>query len=221
MQIVFITGISKGIGKALALKFLQENFFVIGTSTTGKVDVNHENLLIIPLDLSSSESIAKCTEQVSGLNKKINIVINSAGVLLDENQNTIVPDLLRKTLEVNVIGTADLTERIIPYVADGGHLINISSRMGSLSMIGFGDTSVDAPAYRISKTALNMYTRTLAVRLQGKVTVSSIHPGWVRTQMGGEGADLSPEDAAAHIYTFALTQPESGNFWFNGRKMPW
>jgi NAD(P)-dependent dehydrogenase (short-subunit alcohol dehydrogenase family) len=79
------------------------------------------------------------------------------------------------------------------------------------------------PCYKISKCALNMYTRTLASRLnEDKITVSSVHPGWVRTEMGGEDADMSPEEAAAHIYELAIKPPkESGQFWFKGEKMSW
>ncbi len=66
-----------------------------------------------------------------------------------------------------------------------------------------------------------MYTRTLSFRLKDKVIVSAVNPGWVKTSMGGQEADLEPEIVADNIFNFAVSNPESGNFWFNGDKMPW
>lgn len=80
------------------------------------------------------------------------------------------------------------------------------------------------PAYKISKVAVNMYTRTLANRFQrdGKsVIVSSVHPGWVSTEMGGEEAPISPKEAAHDIFTFAISNPPTGGFWFKGEKLEW
>jgi NAD(P)-dependent dehydrogenase (short-subunit alcohol dehydrogenase family) len=77
------------------------------------------------------------------------------------------------------------------------------------------------PSYKISKTAINMYTRTLALRLKDQVTVSSVNPGWVKTDMGGEDADITPEEATENIFKFAISKPDSGLFWFNGEMMPW
>jgi NAD(P)-dependent dehydrogenase (short-subunit alcohol dehydrogenase family) len=80
------------------------------------------------------------------------------------------------------------------------------------------------PAYKISKCALNMYMRTLAARLKHEGTniiVSSVHPGWVKTDMGGDEAPTTPEEAAENIYKLAVSRPETGQFWYNGKKYPW
>ena len=78
------------------------------------------------------------------------------------------------------------------------------------------------PSYKISKAALNMYTRTLALRLkESDIIVSSVHPGWARTDMGGQDADISPEEAAEGIYGVATSKPETGQFWFRGKHLPW
>lgn len=96
----------------------------------------------------------------------------------------------------------------------------MSSSAGSLARSKEPDDD-EYPAYRISKTALNMYTRTLAVRLNGMVTVSSVHPGWVKTDMGGSDADREPEEAAEDIFKLANSHVETGQFWFKGEKFPW
>lgn len=222
MKTAFVTGIGRGIGKALAQEFLARGFAVIGTTTMGAADWTEKNLTLLKLDLQSSTSISECKKALESLGFTLDIVVNNAGVLLDEEETVLVPELLRKTLEVNLIGTADLTEQIAPLVAPGGHIMFISSTAGSLELVGKASHyEGHYPAYKISKAALNMYMRTLALRLSGKATVSSVHPGWVRTAMGGEDADISPEEAAKGIADLALSTPETGQFWFKGEKLPW
>lgn len=218
MKTVFISGVSRGIGKALAQRFLDAGDFVIGTSTSGTAAWSHENLKIIQLDLSNPESIAKCVDATKALDKKIDILINNAGIWSGrEDDPVIYIDLLRKTLEVNLIGTLDLTEQLIPFMKDGGHIINVSSRAGSLGYVH----EAEYPDYKISKAALNMGTRMLAIALKDRITVSSVHPGWVKTDMGGSEADIEPEEAAEDIFKLANSQVETGQFWFKGEKFPW
>jgi len=223
MKNVLITGISRGIGKALAQKFLAEGYFVIGTSTSGKIDFTHENLVAYKLDLSSSKSITECVTEIGKLGKQIDILMNNAGALFDDDETVIVIEKLRKTLEVNLIGTIDFTEQILPFVSKGGHIVYTSSSAGSISRTGHDGAHFEGyyPAYKISKAALNMYMRTLALRLKDTISVSAVHPGWVKTDMGGEDADISPEEAAGYIYDLAISKVESGNFWFKGEKFDW
>jgi NAD(P)-dependent dehydrogenase (short-subunit alcohol dehydrogenase family) len=251
MQTVLITGVSKGIGRALAEKFLAEGHNVMGTTTTGSADYSdtysQKNLRIFQLELTDPKSIAACAQAIgqacATVDTKIDILINNAGALLDEDETHVVIDKLHQTLEVNLIGPIDFTERIIPFMntavntaseekqsgygSHGGHIISMSSQAGSLQEM---DHIMDShypyhyPAYKISKCAINMYTRTLAVRLSHEKTgiiVSSTHPGWVKTDMGGDEAPTTPADAAEHIYQLAISRPETGQFWFEGKKYPW
>jgi len=223
MKIVLITGVSRGIGKATAQKFLGENWQVFGTSMDGKADFTHKNLSIYGLDLSSSESIENCSKEIVKTHKKIDILINNAGALFDEDDTTVVPEKLRKTLEVNLIGTADFTERIVSIINLGGHIVCVSSRAGSIEYTGSKNSHFPGryPAYKISKAALNMYSRTLSLRLKNQITVSSVHPGWVKTDMGGPEAELTPQEAASDIYNLAILKPETGGFWYKGESLPW
>ena len=222
MKNVLITGIGRGIGQALAKKFLDEGYFVLGTTRDGKIDFKNGNLSVHQLELTSKASIVRCADEILGSKKSIDILINNAGGLFDEEETTVIPDKLRETLEVNLISPIDLTERILSAVNQGGHIVNISSTAGSLSLVG-NESHMEGhyPAYKISKVAVNMYTRTLALRFKDKITVSSVHPGWVKTEMGGENATETPEQAAESIFKLAISKPESGQFWFNGEKIPW
>ena len=220
LKTAFITGVSRGIGKALAERFLSENWEVIGTSTSGKSDINNKNLTILKLDLSISKSIEECVKEFIKLNKKMDILINNAGIWSGEEKNITALSLnnLRKVLEVNLFGTIDLTERLIKYIKESGKIINISSSAGSLNRIYHSDY----PDYSISKTALNMYTRTLAIRLKDKnILVASIHPGWVKTDMGGSDADIYPNESAEEVYKRIIALKETGKFWFKQEEFPW
>jgi NAD(P)-dependent dehydrogenase (short-subunit alcohol dehydrogenase family) len=236
MKTVLITGIGRGIGKALAQKFLKEGYAVMGTSQTGEVDYSDQNLKVFTLDLALSESIEKCAKAIgTDIGKsgtKIDILINNAGALLDEDETHVIIDKLRRTLEVNLIGTIDWTEHLISSMNSVGHIVNVSSSAGALGAkseteVEFAKSShfpYHYPAYKISKCALNMYTRTLAGRFVFEkidTTVSSVHPGWVKTEIGGPEAEVTPEEAAENIYKLAISRPETGQFWFNGKKYPW
>lgn len=227
MQTALITGIGRGIGRALAERFLKEGWQVLGTSQSGAVDYSDPNLKVFKLDLASPDSIKKCGQEIIKTGAKIDILINNAGVLEDEDETRVVVEKLRKTLEVNLLGTIDWTERIIPAMNKDSHIVSLSSQAGSLQEMDHVMDSHEPyhyPAYKISKTALNMYTRTLAVRMNHEKTgiiISSVHPGWVKTDMGGDDAPVSPAEAAENIFKLAVSKPETGQFWYNGRKYPW
>lgn len=221
MKTVLITGIDKGIGAALAEKFLKEGYFVIGTYLNSETSAN-KNLFECKLDLSSSESIDSCVQEIKKLDKKIDIFINNAGALFDKDETSVVAEKLRKTLEVNLIGPINFTEQLLSTINKGGHVVNISSSAGSITLVGHeSHFEGHYPSYKISKAAVNMYTRTLALRLKDLITVSSVHPGWVKTDMGGEEADITPQEAAENIFKLAISSPPSGQFWFHGEKMLW
>lgn len=215
---VLITGISRGIGKTTAEKFLKENWKVIGTSTSGKSNIENVNIHKYKLDLIDRESIKHFVELLYNSGEKTDVLINNSGILIDEGISKLDIDILRKTLEVNLFGLIDLTERILPNINSGGHIINLSSSLGSISKT----RSSHSQAYSISKAALNMYTRILSAKVEKKlITVSSIDPGWVKTDMGGRNASRSPLEAAEDIFILATSKVETGQFWHRGKKQEW
>lgn len=218
MKKILITGISRGIGKATCEKFLSEGWQVRGTSTSGQTPVQHQNLLVNKLDLLNNQDIISFSEEIEKSRERFDVFLNNAAVSISSGGNMDI-EILRKTLEVNLIGLIDLTERIIPYVNDGGHIVNMSSSLASLT----NARDSYAPAYRISKAGVNMYTRILASRLRNRrITVSSFNPGWVKTDMGGPGATRNPSEPAGEIYELVQSNNiESGSFWSQGRKMSW
>lgn len=220
MKNIFITGVSRGIGKALAQTFLEQGDRVVGTSLSGAVDYEHENLTVLKLDVTKDEDIQAAAAVLQQENIQLDVLINNAGVLLDEDDDMVKMQRLRGTLEVNLFGAIAVAQGMLPLMKAGGTIINISSSAGQLNR---EVTSSRYPGYKISKTALNMYTVCLAKRLEKeKITVSAVHPGWVKTDMGGEEADLTPSEAAEYIYEFAQRDDiETGKFWFRGESMQW
>lgn len=219
MKTILITGASQGIGKALANKFLEEDYAVLGTSLNGELDYSHENLTALRLDVTNEKEVSEVAKFLKKKNIPLNILVNNAGVLIDEDDDTVDIQRLKDTLEVNLFGAIKVTQGVLPFIKSGGHVINISSSAGQLTR---EVTSERYPGYKISKTALNMYTVTLAKRLESEnIKVSSVHPGWVKTDMGGEDADITPKIAADYIYDFAQKDTETGGFWFNSERMEW
>lgn len=218
MKTVIITGTSRGIGRATAEKFLNEGYFVIGTSQTGTCPITHKNFLACALEITSKESRELCAQKIIQEKKNIDILINNAGIFHKKDDGEIPnTEALEQTFAVNIIGLIAFSELIIPHINKHGEIINISSRRGSLE-----DPHKDAlyTAYSMSKAALNMYTRKLACRLGDAITISSIHPGSVKTDLNPDGK-ISPEEAASDIFALVLQQKETGQFWYKGKQFPW
>ncbi len=212
-KIAVITGASKGIGLALAKKMLNNGYIVVGTSRNGEIDaMEHENLYPMALDVKKENSIQEFTESVTKQFKEINILIDNAGIGPDLGTNYPESNTFEDTFKVNVNGTVFLTESLIPMIKKDGKIVIISSKMGSIAETdGF-----DSVAYKMSKSALNMYTKILSNRLMGKIFVAAIDPGWVKTEIRPSNlinAPLTPKVSADNIYKFITSNFKSGSYW--------
>ena len=222
---VVITGANRGIGLELVKQFNDKDYNVYGSSRNplASTELQEEIGLdkIIPLDMSDTNSIETFCKQIQNLtNSKIDILINNAAVR-GEKGNPGIPDpnVIRETFNINAIGPVML----IKYLADSLHgtkVINITSGMGSISRTTSGDLS-----YRMSKAALNMAGRNLHIEMKEHNTIIvQIHPGWVRTDMGGMNAAISTEESAKGIINSIenLTPNQSGTFFdYKGDQIPW
>lgn len=212
MKIAVVTGTSKGIGRALSLKLLEENYRVIGTSRSGKLEgPDHPNFKMMSLDLSDLDSIAAFSNRLKTENIKTDQWINNAGVGPDLGSDLPDTETFDRTFNVNVRGTMFLTESVVSLISKGGIIANISSKMGAIETC----VKTDSVAYRMSKTALNMYTKILSNRLSNSIKVVSIHPGWVQTSIspGCIHAPLTPFESASRIVDFLQGDFETGTFW--------
>jgi NAD(P)-dependent dehydrogenase (short-subunit alcohol dehydrogenase family) len=208
---ILLTGTSQGIGYSLTKLLLINGYSVIGTSTTGIDNINENNYKSFALDLSNLDSIDAFKKNFQLDNIKFDILINNAGIGPDLDFDLPEETSFQKTFDVNVTGTTFFTEQMLQHLNVGGKIINISSKMGSIDVC----EKNDSVAYRMSKAALNMYTKILSNRLEGKQFVASVHPGWVRTNIVKSNVNgrLSPEESAQKIFQFITSDFKTGIFW--------
>lgn len=211
-QTVLITGASRGIGFALANVFLENGYRVMGTSRTGRIEkISHPDFIPLQLDLSAAEDIKRFEQEFAAGQMTIDILINNAGVGPDLNHDLPDEAGFAQTFAVNLEGTVFLTEKMISHINPGGKIIQISSKMGSISACELSDSV----AYRTSKAALNMYSKILTNRLAGRYRVATLHPGWVQTTIAGPGMHgrLTARESAAGIFEFVVSDFKHGIFW--------
>jgi len=221
MKQVFITGVSRGNGRAFAEKFLAAGWQVVGTSTSGDSPFEAAQLTMHRLDLSQPEQIQHLAEKLLGSQQQFAVFINNAGINLSSKTEyptkTLSVETLRETLQVNLIGAVELTEKLLPAV-QGGQIINVSTGAGAFHPF----IATGASSYQISKAALNMYTTTLAARLQSSGTnVWAFDPGWVKTDMGGPQATKTPAQAADELYALVMRDLPTGTFWQGDGERDW
>lgn len=209
---VLVTGASKGIGYALYNLFIKNGYNVIGTSRTEtKLNAADYNAKEIKLDLADLESIKKFEKFITDNQITIDILVNNAAVGPD--LNTQLPDekSFQQTFDTNVTGTVFFTESMLNHLNENGKIINISSKMGSIAVC----QKTDSVAYRMSKTAINMYSKILTNRLLGKQSIATIHPGWVKTELTANNANapLSKEESAQNIFEFIQSDYKTGIYW--------
>jgi len=211
-KIAIVTGASKGIGLALAKNLLDHDYFVIGTSRYKSIgSIESPNFESSLLDLSSSLSVDLFIAGIKEKNIEIDLLINNAGIGPDLDTEKAQKSSFIRTFEVNTTGTVFFTEQILQFIKEGGKILNVSSKMGSINL----NESYDAVGYRMSKSALNMYTKILSNRIKSKISVASIHPGWVVTTISKSCAfaRLTPEESANRIMDYVNHKFQNGDFW--------
>jgi NAD(P)-dependent dehydrogenase (short-subunit alcohol dehydrogenase family) len=226
METVLITGASRGIGLALARACHASGRRVIATcrdpvGAHALQAMAGPDFAVEALDIADSAAVRTLAGRLSG--ETIDILFQNAGVYGGDRQSRtdMDADAWLETLRVSVIAPFEVATAFEPHLkrSTSGRLVALSSQMGSIA-----STSTGAYAYRSAKAALNRVLRLMALELAGSVIVVPVHPGWVRTDMGGSGADISADESAAGLLALAdrLTPADSGRFWnWDGRELPW
>lgn len=225
-----VTGANRGIGLGFARAYAEKGWSVLATcrdpskaNALKELASSCSNLWVEPLDLSSDDSISRFASTLAERGTSIDLLISNAGILENETFGDWTRKRFSDTFDTNVIGPAILAQSLDPALAEDAKIVQLSSGLGSLQWGGEGMS--DGDSYSMSKAALNMLTVRLARSFQStKRVVISISPGWVATDMGGSGADLSVEESVSNMLETieALTPADTGRFIDNrGNSIPW
>jgi NAD(P)-dependent dehydrogenase (short-subunit alcohol dehydrogenase family) len=240
-RIALVTGANKGIGFEIARDLARKNFHVFlgardsdsGVAAVQKLNKESEKeeygkghsgvaVTFLKIDVSKPDTIRRAAEEFSRSTDRLDVLINNAGILLDDDKDilTATPEIFEATLRTNALGALLVSQAFVPFLkkSDAPRIVNVSSTGGQLTDGADGW----APAYCISKTALNGVTSQLAAALP-KFGVNSVCPGWVRTDMGGSNATRSVLEGAAGVVWLASEAPqrETGKFWRDRKVIPW
>lgn len=229
-KIALVTGANRGIGFETCKQLSELGLTVILTSrdpSKGKIATKiltgkGLDIVFYQLDVTDKSSIINVYSQIEHDYGRLDILINNAAILFDQDQSTINADLdlVNKALTTNLFGPWSVCQAFIPLMKkyQYGRIVNVSSGAGSLYYMEGG-----TPAYGISKVALNALTRKLASELKGlNILVNSVDPGWVETDMGGKGGRPIGEGCKGIIW--AATLPDngpSGGFYHDQKTVPW
>ncbi len=219
-----VTGANRGIGLGLVRALTARGEDVVGTARRPEAaaELRASGARVVPLDVTDPASVADLVRALG--DEPLDVLVGNAGVGVGRSApGSLDFDEIRRQFEVNAIGTLRVTEALLPTLRRGTRRLvaHMSSKMGSIA----DNTSGDAYAYRASKAALNALTKSLAIDLAPEgFTCLVLHPGWVRTDMGGAGAPLSVEESVAGLLAVLdRAGPEqSGRFLdFSGAEVPW
>jgi NAD(P)-dependent dehydrogenase (short-subunit alcohol dehydrogenase family) len=221
MALAVVTGANRGIGLALAELLKQRELSVLAACRTSSPELEALGVQIeAGIDVTDDRGIETLLAAVGA--REINLLINNAGIL-ERSGSLAELDVasIRRQFEVNALGPLRVTAALRPRLGHGAKVGLITSRMGSIDDNGSGG----AYGYRMSKAALNMAGKSLAVDLKpAGVAVAILHPGMVRTAMTGSHGQVTPLDAARGLLARLdeLTLETSGGFWHaNGERLPW
>ena len=228
-----MTGANRGIGLEIARQLAERDNQIIlgarnviqGEAAAKSLSANGAKVFPAELDVTDDASIMRFVTEVSSKFKRLDILVNNAGILIDDSDrpSETTPETVRKTLETNLVGPWRLCQAFLPLMQRNryGRIVNVSSGAGALSEM---PENLYAPAYSISKTALNALTIMLASELRGSnILVNAVCPGWVRTDMGGPNAPRSVEEGADTAVWLA-TLPDggpTGGFYRDRAKIEW
>ena len=230
-NIALVTGGNRGIGLAACEGLATLGMHVLmGSREMAKGEMaaaalRQKGLSVeaVQLDVTDVNSIEQARQAIQQKHGRLDVLVNNAAVLLDENSNIVrLPiDTMRETMDANFYGPLMMCQAFLPMMQQQryGRVVNVSSQAGQLSTMGNY-----APSYSISKTALNALTVMFAAAIHGgDIKINAMCPGWVRTDMGGPNAHRSPEQGAETILWLATLPKDgpTGGFYRDQKPLAW
>lgn len=232
MSNVCITGVSRGIGLGFAEHYLKAGWDVYGSlrnpdnEAVKKLAKRYkERFTVFTMDVADYQSVRRGAAEVRERTDHIDLLINNAGINAGPNAATvgeISHEKMHAAFDVNVMGPLYCVQEFLPLLeaSDAAQVVMISSTAGSIGETGGGRMV----PYCVSKSALNMLTKLLHFRLQeSDISIVALHPGWVRTDMGGSNARLTVGDAVAGMAEVIAERQPGGPLFldYRGEPVPW
>lgn len=224
MPTVLVTGANRGIGLEFVRQYATDGWRVVATCRRPEAadELNALGVEVHRLDVADFSAVDALARSLAG--QAVDLLVNNAG-LYGERQALGGIDYAgwEQVLRVNALAPLKMVEAFLPHLdaGTGKRIACLSSKMGSMAE----NSSGGAYVYRSSKAALNAVVKSLALDLRGRgIAVAALHPGWVRTAMGGPGALIGPAESVAGMRRVidGLTIEGSGHFYaYDGTEVPW
>jgi NAD(P)-dependent dehydrogenase (short-subunit alcohol dehydrogenase family) len=230
-QIALVSGANRGIGLEVVRQLaatgmtvlLGSRRLMLGEGAARLFRRDGADVVAMKLDVTEQADIDATAQHIEETYGRLDVLVNNAGAYYDmsEQPSSVAIDTVRAAFETNVLGAWRLSEAMLPLmrVHGFGRIVNVSSGCGSASTGG-----ESCPAYRVSKSALNTYTRALAAELAGSgILVNAVCPGWSATDMGGPGGRPVTESAAGIVWAACLPGKTSttGGFFRDRERIAW
>jgi len=238
-RVALVTGANRGIGYAISRQLGEQNITVIlgsrdpskGAAACSRLQEAGLDAHFELLDVTDEKSIKAAIESIRAQFGRLDILVNNAGIMIDGevDARNVDEEIIQQTIQTNVMGPLLLCQSCISLMKTNsyGRIVNMSSTLGSLTEIAdsnSGFAEVRVPAYRLSKAALNCITTLLATEVsKDNILINSACPGWVKTDMGGDQAPLTPEQGA-DTPVWLATLPDggpTGGFYRERNLIPW
>ena len=239
-RIALVTGANKGLGFETARQLGQEGVKVLmasrnkekGREAVQKLSDEGLEVEFVQLEVTKVSEIDALVSYIDTKYGKLDVLVNNAGIMHSgepggiNSSESVKSEVLRETFEVNFFSLVSLTQKLLPLIkkSDSGKIINVSSILGS-NTVQSDESSpwsgIKPFAYNASKAALNSFTVHLAAALKdSNVKVNSAHPGWVKTDLGGQNAPLEAPEGAKTSVSLASAD-FTGKFVHNGEEIAW
>jgi NAD(P)-dependent dehydrogenase (short-subunit alcohol dehydrogenase family) len=231
MPSVLITGANRGLGLEFARQYLTDGWRVYGacrdpasaSELCRLAEHGPDKLRVLAMDVTNPASVRAAATELK--DEPIDLLLNNAGIIGPRGQTigNIDYEDWAEVLAVNTMGPMRVSEAFVEHVASSDRklIVTLTSGMGSIA----DNTSGGSIVYRSSKAAVNMVMRSLATDLAPRsITCVVVNPGWVRTDMGGPNANLTPAESVTSMRRFIehLGPTQSGKFFnHDGREYPW
>jgi NAD(P)-dependent dehydrogenase (short-subunit alcohol dehydrogenase family) len=239
-KIALVTGANKGIGLETARQLAQKGIIVLvaardgakGETAAGVLRGEGLDARALPLDVTNAASIRQAAAAVERDFGRLDILVNNAGISPEDPAKKVSEqslDTWRTTFETNFFGLVAVTQAFLPLLrkSAAGRIVNLSSILGSITLHSDPASPIydfKLPAYNVSKSAVNAYTVQLAYELRkSPIKVNAAHPGWVKTDMGGEEAPMNVVEGAKTSVALATLPDDgpTGAFVHLGQRLPW